>query len=144
MPNDNGLMQNKYARILTVVLVIQAALFYASSRAESIPSMRPLHDFPRQLSGWMMVQEGYVDDETQAILKADDTLTRTYGNPKFQVLPSVFVAFFKTQRTGKAPHSPKNCLPGSGWEREREDYLEIPIQGEAKPISVNRYVVRSE
>jgi EpsI family protein len=141
MPDDNGLMQNKYARILTIVLVIQAALFYASSRAENVPSMRPLRDFPRQLSGWMMVQEGYVDDETQAILKADDTLTRTYGNPKFQALPSIFVAFFKTQRTGKAPHSPKNCLPGSGWEREREDYLAVHIPGMAEPIQVNRYIV---
>src|SRR5213082_1473088 len=99
MPTDNGLLQNKYARILTIVLVIQAALFYASSRAENVPNMQPLRDFPRQFSGWLMVQEGYVDDETQAILKADDTLTRTYGNAKFQVLPSVFVAFFKTQRT---------------------------------------------
>jgi EpsI family protein len=141
MPNEKGLMQNKYARILTIALVIQAALFYASSRAESVPSMRPLHDFPRQLSGWMMVQEGYVDDETQAILKADDTLTRTYGSPKFPVTPSLFVAFFKTQRTGKAPHSPKNCLPGSGWEREREDYLDVAIPGMAEPIQVNRYIV---
>jgi EpsI family protein len=141
MPNDKGLMQNKYARILTIALVIQAALFYASSRAENVPSMRPLHDFPRQLSGWMMVQEGYVDDETQAILKADDTLTRTYGSPKFPATPSLFVAFFKTQRTGKAPHSPKNCLPGSGWEREREDYLDVAIPGMAEPIQVNRYIV---
>jgi EpsI family protein len=138
MPN---LLQNKYARILTVALVIQACLFYASSRAENIPAMQPLRDFPRQFSGWMMVQEGYVDDETQAILKADDTLTRTYGNPKFQLLPSLFVAYFKTQRTGKAPHSPKNCLPGSGWEREREDYLDVSVPGMAEPIQVNRYIV---
>jgi EpsI family protein len=141
MPTDKGLLQNKYARILTVVLVIQAALFYASSRAENVPNIRPLRDFPREFSGWLMVQEGYVDDETQAILKADDTLTRTYGNAKFQMLPSVFVAFFKTQRTGKAPHSPKNCLPGSGWEREREDYLDVTIPGMAEPIQVNRYIV---
>ena len=72
---------------------------------------------------------------------ADDTLTRTYGNPKFQMAPSLFVAFFKTQRTGKAPHSPKNCLPGSGWEREREDYLDVTIPGMAEPIQVNRYIV---
>jgi EpsI family protein len=141
MPHDKGLLQNKYARILTVVLVIQAALFYASSRAENVPSIQPLRDFPRQLSGWLMIQEGYVDDETQAILKADDTLTRTYGSAKFPVAPSVFVAFFKTQRTGKAPHSPKNCLPGSGWEREREDYLDVTIPGMAEPIQVNRYIV---
>lgn len=141
MPNDKGLLQNKYARILTIALVIQAGLFYASSRAENIPSMQPLRDFPRQFSGWMMVQEGYVDDETQAILKADDTLTRTYGNPKFPLLPNLFVAYFKTQRTGKAPHSPKNCLPGSGWEREREDYLDVSVPGMAEPIRVNRYIV---
>jgi EpsI family protein len=121
--------------------VIQAALFYASSRAENIPNIRPLRDFPRQFSSWMMVQEGYVDEETQAILKADDTLTRTYGSSKFPVAPSLFVAFFKTQRTGKAPHSPKNCLPGSGWEREREDYLDLTIPGMAEPIQVNRYIV---
>ena len=96
MPNDKGLMQNKYARILTLALVIQAGLFYATSRAENVPSMRPLHDFPRELSGWTMAQEGYVDDETQAILQADDTLTRTYHSPKFQLVSSLFVAFFKT------------------------------------------------
>ena len=141
MPNDKGLMQNKYARILTLALVIQAALFYATSRAENVPSMRPLHDFPRELSGWTMAQEGYVDDETQAILQADDTLTRTYHSPKFQLVSNLFVAFFKTQRTGKAPHSPKNCLPGTGWEREREDYLDVTIPGMTEPIQVNRFIV---
>src|ERR1700693_3304151 len=141
MPNDKGLMQNKYARILTLALVIQAGLFYATSRAENVPSMRPLHDFPRELSGWSMAQEGYVDDETQAILQADDTLTRTYHSPKFQLVSNLFVAFFKTQRTGKAPHSPKNCLPGTGWEREREDYLDVTIPGMTEPIQVNRFIV---
>jgi EpsI family protein len=121
--------------------VIQAALFYASSRAENIPSMRPLRDFPHEFSGWIVAQEGYVDDDTQAVLKADDTLTRSYGSAKFPLPSSLFVAYFKTQRTGKAPHSPKNCLPGSGWEREREDYLKVAIPGMAEPIQVNRYIV---
>jgi EpsI family protein len=141
MPNDKGLMQNKYVRILTAVLLIQAALFYASSRAENVPSTQPLRDFPHQLPGWIMAQEGYVDDETQAVLKADDTLTRTYSSPKFQLVANLFVAFFKTQRTGKAPHSPKNCLPGAGWEKAQEDYLDVSIPGMAEPIQVNRYIV---
>src|SRR5262249_10513952 len=49
--------------------------------------------------------------------------------------------FFKTQRSGKAPHSPKNCLPGSGWEPSKEDYLQVSIPGMAQPIQVNRYIV---
>ena len=88
-----------------------------------------------------MAQEGYVDAETQAVLQADDTLTRSYANRKYAALPNLFVAYFKTQRTGKAPHSPKNCLPGSGWEPSREDYLTIGIPGTNESIEVNRYVV---
>jgi EpsI family protein len=53
---------------------------------------------------------------------------------------SLFVAAFRTQRNGKAPHSPKNCLPGSGWERISAGEITIDV-GRAAPITVNRYVV---
>ncbi len=135
------MLQNKYARILTVVLLAQAALFYATSRGENVPAVRPLRDFPRQVGGWTMVKEGYVDEETQAVLKADDTLIRVYARSAVETPPSLFVAFFKTQRTGKTPHSPKNCLPGSGWEPSREDYVSIAVPGVEQPIEVNRYMV---
>jgi EpsI family protein len=141
MPNDKGFMRGKYARVLTTVLVAQAALFYASSRGENVPGLRPLHDFARDLPGWMTAQEGYVDAETQAVLKADDTLDRSYASPKYEARANLFVAFFKTQRTGKAPHSPKNCLPGSGWEKTTDDYLDVTVPGLAEPIRVNRYIV---
>jgi len=145
MANDNAggsIVKNKYARILTVAFVAQAALFYASSRSEAIPRMQPLREFARVLpGGWTMAQEGYVDDETQAVLKADDTLTRIYRNAKFRAGANLFVAYFQTQRTGKAPHSPKNCLPGSGWEQSKEDYLDVAIPGIAEPIHVNLYIV---
>jgi EpsI family protein len=134
-------LQNKYARILTAVLVVQAALFYATSRGENVPAVRPLREFPQRIGDWSMLKEGYVDDETQAVLKADDTLTRVYGRNLAEIPPSLFIAFFKTQRTGKTPHSPKNCLPGSGWEPSREDYVTFAVPGRDEPITVNRYVV---
>ena len=82
------MLQNKYARILTVVLLAQAALFYATSRGENVPAVRPLRDFPRQLGGWTMVKEGYVDEETQSVLKADDTLIRFYARSTVEMPPS--------------------------------------------------------
>jgi EpsI family protein len=145
MANDNGaknVFENKYTRILSVVFVLQAALFYGSSRSEAVPAVRPLRGFSLVIpGGWMMTEEGYVDEETQAVLRADDTLTRTYGNAKYRAPANLFVAYFKTQRTGKTPHSPKNCLPGSGWEASTEDYLDVAIPGMAEPIHVNRYIV---
>ncbi|MEO7651203.1 MAG: hypothetical protein ABIZ80_12100, partial [Bryobacteraceae bacterium] len=61
-------LSNKYVRILTAALVGQAALFYGSSRGESIPVIRPLSEFPMRFGDWHLLQEGYVDAETQAIL----------------------------------------------------------------------------
>src|SRR5207248_8943633 len=69
-------------------------------------------------------------------------LTRVYSSLKDSLAQaSLFVAFFKTQRTGKAPHSPKNCLPGAGWEASRVDYLTVHIPDRLEPIQVNQYVV---
>src|SRR5438552_6999926 len=134
-------INNKYLRILSLALVAQAALFYGTSRGENEPTIRPLKDFTQQAGGWFITREGYVDAETQSVLKADDTLAREYGSLKYRTAASLFVAFFKTQRTGKAPHSPKNCLPGSGWEPARVDFLTVNVSGMSEPIEVNQYVI---
>jgi EpsI family protein len=131
----------KYLRILSIALLAQAAVFYGTSRGEKVPDVRPLQAFSRQVDGWSVAQEGYVDDETQAILRADDTLTRTYVKPARTLPAYLFVAFFKTQKNGKAPHSPKNCMPGTGWEPTRDDFLKVNIPGLSEPIEVNRYVI---
>jgi EpsI family protein len=53
---------------------------------------------------------------------------------------NLFVAYFRSQRTGQTPHSPKNCLPGAGWVPSVAEETSIPIEGRA-PIEVNRYVI---
>lgn len=127
-------------RILTGVLILQGVLYYATTtRAETIPTVRPLATFPATAGNWRLIQEGYVDEETQKVLKADDTLTRFYGDAATRDGANLFIAFFKTQRTGKSPHSPKNCLPGSGWEPTKVGSVEVPVQGQT--IRINHYVV---
>jgi len=131
----------KYLRILSIALLAQAALFYGTSRGEDVPDVKPLQAFSREVDGWFLAKEGYVDEETQAVLKADDTMTRSYAKLGRPLPAHLFVAFFKTQKNGKAPHSPKNCMPGSGWEPSREDFLKVNIPGMTEPIEVNRYII---
>jgi len=128
------------ARLVTLFLIIQTAVLYSSIRPEYIPSSRPLAEVPRQFGSWNMIGEGYVDKETQEVLKADDTLTRVYRNTATGAEASLWVAAFRTQRNGKAPHSPKNCMPGSGWTPLSSENYSIDV-GLAAPIVVNRYVV---
>ena len=136
-----ALLQAKSARVLTIVLLVQAALFYGSSRRENIPTHRPLQQFSFPDSTWAVQQNVAIDEDTLKVLNADDILSRVYQNKHTDQLATLFVAYFETQRTGKAPHSPKNCLPGSGWVPSESGVLDIPVQGGSQTIRVNRYVI---
>lgn len=58
------------------------------------------------------------------------------GTPPF----SVYVGFYGSQAQGRTIHSPKNCLPGSGWEAlaSREARVTTP-RGD---VPVNRYLLQ--
>ena len=124
-----------------MVLVAQAAIFYGFSRAETLPYHRPLAQFSLDNPDWRLAEEMPLDKETLDVLNADDILSRAYSNRTTGKVATLFVAYFETQRTGKTPHSPKNCLPGSGWIPSQSGSLSIAVPGLAQPLDVNRYIV---
>lgn len=138
---SSGFLKSRQARVLTAVLIAQAALFYTLSRGEAVPASRPLSEFPSQLGHWSLASEGVVDKDVQDVLRADDTLSRLYARRGTGEVAGLFVAYFKTQRTGQTPHSPKNCLPGAGWVPSSSGVVAISTPVEPEPIRVNRYVV---
>jgi EpsI family protein len=127
--------------ILSAILLTQTAVFYGFSRSEQTPIYRSLDQFPTTLGSWHMIQQGVMEPEVKEVLRADDYITRFYADANNKRYANLFVAFFKTQRGGQAPHSPKNCLPGSGWVWTVSDTIPIAIDGRSTPIQVNRYVV---
>jgi len=125
---------------LTLVLLVQGTAYYALAlRKEATPPVAPLSVFPKSFGDWTFAKEQPLEREIIEVLKSDDTLQRAYVTPRGQVA-WLFIAYFKTQRTGQSPHSPKNCLPGSGWEPLINDRPSIEVSGESRPIVINRYV----
>lgn len=136
----SSLLQSKFVYGLTLVLIAQAVLFYSASHGEMTPLAAPLSGFPAKVGDWQLQQEGVIDQETLDILKADDTLTRWYTGPEGGA--NLFIAFFKTQRQGQSPHSPKNCLPGTGWQPSETGRIDVPVEGAlGGSIHINQYVV---
>lgn len=126
--------------IVSFALIAQTVALHAISRPEKVLPAAPLSGFPTAFADWRMQQEGYVDDETRTILQADDLLSRVYLRPSDGISTSLFVASFLSQRNGKAPHSPKNCLPGAGWVRQTNEIINVEVPGTG-PIEVNHYVI---
>lgn len=135
-------LHSSYARVLTLALLLQGGVFYAlAMRAENTPPIAPLSSFPVSLPGYRMIKDIATPKEILDILKADDTLTREYvGEARTPIV--FYIAFFNTQRYGQAPHSPKNCLPGEGWEPVDSSTIEIPVPGWPTPIVSNHFVVQ--
>jgi len=133
-------LKSRAALILSAFLIIQGCLFYGFSRGETPPVAKPLEAFPAELGKWHMIQQGVMEPEIKDVLRADDYVTRDYAASPTQVA-NMFVAFFKTQRAGQTPHSPKNCLPGSGWVWTISDTIPVTVPGRDAPIEINRYVI---
>lgn len=139
--NTFGFLRGRHAAILSMVLAAQMAGLYAISKQEVVPLRQPLAAFPAAAGAWTMMREESLDEATMDVLRADEVLSRTYYNNEKREAASLFVAYFKSQRTGQTPHSPKNCLPGSGWEPSESGFVPVEIPGRAEPIVVNRYLV---
>jgi EpsI family protein len=133
-------LKGRPAMILSFFLILQGSLFYGFSRGETPPSYRSLDRFPKEIGGWRMIQQGVMEQDVKDVLRADDYITREYAASSEKVA-NLFVAFFKSQRAGQTPHSPKNCLPGSGWVWTIADTVPLTVPGRAAPLEINRYLV---
>lgn len=141
-PFNLDFLRNKPAKIVTIVLVAQIILFYALPTKEVVPNPPPLDQFTTTVGPWNMTQQFTIDQETHDLLRADDMVQRDYQGPDGQ--EELFVAFFRSQRAGVTPHSPKLCLPTNGWAEESAGMVSITVPGESAPIPVNRYVVTKD
>lgn len=103
---------------------------------------RPLSILPAQIGAWHLISDDPVSQFDRKVLKADDLLSRTY-----QVIPGaraqLFIAYYRTQRAGERMHSPRNCLPGAGWEPISATLVNADIGG-GRIEQVNRYLVERE
>ena len=123
------------AMLLILVFAMQGAGSYGlSRRVEIIPATKPLSAFPTifptvfptTTGEWRMSHEGAIEQDEKDVLRADDYLTREYRAPAGKSA-SLFLAYFRSQRAGQTPHSPKNCLPGSGWTWTVADTIVVNI-----------------
>lgn len=125
------------------VLWAQAVGFHVFSQNEREPKVLPLALVEVGRGGWVELREEAVDGATAEILHPDDHLYRLVGREGTGQVASVFVAYFRSQRTGHAPHTPRNCLPGHGWVFARTGRYEAEVAGAGR-LEANRYVIQKE
>ena len=138
-------MRNSFSRgrvvISTIVLIGAIMCLRGLSHGEAVSLRLPLQQFPAVVGGWRGQDQPLEPRIAQAV-GVDDYLARTYADASGQPV-GLYIGFYRSQRTGDTIHSPRNCLPGAGWEPVRAALLTIPTASGA-PVVVNEYLLERE
>jgi EpsI family protein len=121
-------------------LMASALVLKTSTQGEAVPLRRTLDEFPTTIGGWRGQEATVLEVEVLNILRASDYLMRRYVDASGRAA-WLYIGYWQTQRKGAQIHSPKNCLPGSGWEPLEASSLAISLPG-GRLLPVNRFVIQ--
>jgi EpsI family protein len=114
-------------------------LLHTVSHGEAVVPHKPLRDLPYTIGAWTGTEQPLSEKVLQVVGVTDYT-NRFYLSPQ-QGPTQLYVGYYASQRTGDTIHSPKNCLPGAGWDPVQSGYATISIPGRL-PIVVNEYIIQ--
>ena len=131
----------RYWLMVAVLLGATMGMAYLS-HGEATPPAKPLSEFPVEVGPYTKVIDWKLDKETLDILKVTDYLDRGYWTPGMnRDMLGLFIGYFRSQRTGASIHSPKNCLPGAGWNPVQASIYQLPLN-DGRKVPINLYILR--
>jgi len=130
----------KFAAVVIILLIAAALNHYYSKPDISLPR-KSLAEFPMELGDWVAISDHKMDDGSMRVLLVDDYFMRNYRNSKGEVI-GLYVGYFKSQKEGKGIHSPRQCLPGSGWVPVNTEVYQMTAPGHNPgTVPVNKFVM---
>jgi EpsI family protein len=129
-------MSLKHTLTASAIMLLTLLCYYGVKAAEEIHPNKALSGFPKQIGEWKGTEK-FFDKNIYDTLKVSDSFLADYYNPKGYPI-YFYVGFYQSQREGELIHSPKNCMPGAGWNIEQTslEELETPQTGKVKVIKL--------
>ena len=119
-------MNAKIAPFLPAAVLLAGVLLISGVRQQYVMKpAAPLESLPSMLEG-VTGKDVQVPDEEQKVAGMDEYMYREFHIDSASVF-STYVGYYNRQVQGKTIHSPKNCLPGAGWEIMTSE--SIPLDG---------------
>ena len=127
--------------------IIAAAIMLASffllayiNQPELIVPNKPLKTFPTKIGKWTGVEEHF-DDLVYQVLGVDDSFYANYRTNNGSWI-NLYIGFYQSQSEGELIHSPKNCMPGGGWNIIQSDIVPVKLD-EFRTIKIIKLVLQN-
>ena len=132
-------MPNAMSFVPAALLVGGLALLASAHDQDRPEPVKPLETILAQVPGYTWERQE-VDTNSQRVAGMDHYVARIYKRDTVPVW-TLYVGYYKYQEQGHTIHSPRNCLPGAGWEPVEQGTIPIPgvqAQGSGR---MNKYVL---
>jgi len=131
-----------WLRLATASCVLGAGILFAHAlpRGEAVRLPRALDELPLLIGPHRAVEEG-LEPEVITKLGVTEFVMRRYSAP--DRLPIwLYVGYYESQRTGAIIHSPRQCLPGSGWNIVKLERVSLDsLRPASAAATINRVLV---
>ncbi len=134
-------MKNKFLFFLSLIIMGTAAYLVHTPHELVAPKIPELASIPKQMGPWYSARDTTFDEGTLRILRPTDYMMRTYMDKK-GVPVTLYIGYHDGSPLAGPIHSPKNCLPGGGWEFRSTE--EIPMTAGDNSINVVRAVLAKD
>jgi len=116
-------MDLKRTIIAAALMLLTSVFILYFNKIEDKPLKKKLSSFPVQV-GEFKGQKIRFDEEIYDILGVDDSISINYLNHNNDSV-QLYIGYYQSQRKGDIIHSPKNCMPGNGWNIVESSELTI-------------------
>ena len=140
--------------VALAILIGTFGFLESRSQGEIILEKMSFSNFPLTLANRWQGKELGMEKDVLDVLKVSDYMMRYYypitgtHSPETQapLQPvSLYVGYYESQRSGATYHSPKNCLPGSGWNFSEVGTASIPVTNDhsgQRNIIINKVLIQ--
>jgi EpsI family protein len=116
-------------------------LLLSVNRQHAMPLRAPLSTIEARFPGYTPKDETIAPDE-QRVAGMSTYLFRVFERPSTRDAFSVYVGYYEDQTQGHTIHSPRNCLPGAGWDPVESGRQTLMTS--RGPLTVNRYLLSNK
>lgn len=108
-------------------------------RQQDMPLAAPLSTLPTQYADYRGFS-ATISEEEQRVAGMTNYSYQVFRRDSLQDF-TIYVGYYDHQTQGKTIHSPKNCLPGSGWEALQQSETRVTTPDGQE--TVNRYLLQN-
>jgi EpsI family protein len=105
--------KKSFIAILTILIFTFAACTMLKYYRAPVGRKVLIEQLPLAANGWVG-QSDNVSVDIRELLSPDNLFSATFVGPSGKKV-QLFIDYFSPENTTGAIHSPRNCLPGSGW-----------------------------